>query len=481
MHWETPNPTQDNKDPPLNGVEMRSRNLWFFSQEVFSKSSLSGISQIAESRTWTRRILWIALFASCILGFFYHATTYFSLYAAYPTTVDVRVDNKGVLEFPGITLCNNNKLRKSLYCAEYHCNSNDNMQEYEDYWRMNKSDRIRFGYTKERMILKCKLNGRMEMDEDQCYKHFRLFHNAEHGNCYTFNAQWNMPDHKVLYAYESDMWNKPTELLLDLDVQTEEYLDDHKTPSVLIYVHDPRFYPDFGSEAVKARAGHFYSTTTKLLPLPYQTNCTTYNAMPWAMRNKGTLTPKMCTQECSRSLQLKACKCVSSNLTLLFVLKMWRRIQQIIAALFAEYLASKLLRKTFEAAVDSSVWPRKKQVFTIDAWSNKNLTEIRKNLVRIKIYLRTMEITMYEHQPKYELVEVFSHLGGYLSLWLGFSVLAFCELLEMVSMVILRITDVKTTTGPHRVPRRHTRRNRVQNRTEHMAPSRSVNSIFREQ
>ncbi|KAF8766775.1 hypothetical protein HNY73_019807 [Argiope bruennichi] len=188
-------------------------NLWFFGQEVFSKSSLSGISQIAESRTWTRRILWILLFVSCILGFFYHATTYFSLYAAYPTTVDVRVENKGLLEFP--------------------------------------------------------------------------------------------------------------ELLLDLDVQTEEYIDDHKTPSVLIYVHDPRFYPDFDSEAVKARAGHFYSvgmrkTTTKLLPLPYQTNCTKYSAMPWANRNKGTLTPKMCTQECSRSLQLKACKCVSSNLTLVF-------------------------------------------------------------------------------------------------------------------------------------------------------------------
>ncbi|GFS46747.1 uncharacterized protein TNIN_93301 [Trichonephila inaurata madagascariensis] len=388
----------------------RGRNLWFFGQEVFSKSSLSGISQIAESRTWARRILWIILFVSCILGFFYHATTYFSLYAAYPTTVDVRVENKGLLEFPGITLCNNNRLMKSLYCKEFYCNDHDNIQEYEDYWRMNRTDRIRLGYTKDHMIIKCKLNGRMDMDEDQCYKHFRLYHNAEHGNCFTFNAQWNMANHKMLYAYESDMWNKPTELLLDLDVQTQEYLDDHKTPSVLIYVHDPRFYPDFDSEAVKARAGHFYSvgmrkTTTKLLPLPYQTNCTTYSAMPWAARNKGTLTPKLSAQ------------------------KMWRRIRWTIAEHYAEYLASK------------------------------------KNLVRVKLYLRTMEITMYEHQPKYELVEVFSHLGGYLSLWLGFSVLAFCELLEMVSMVVLRITDVKTSSFHPTGLRRQSRRNRVRDRS----------------
>ncbi|GBM77509.1 hypothetical protein AVEN_234709-1 [Araneus ventricosus] len=304
-------------------------NLWFFGQEVFSKSSLSGISQIAESRTWTRRILWILLFVSCILGFFYHATTYFSLYAAYPTTVDVRVENKGLLEFPGITLCNNNR-------------------------------------------------------------HFRLYHNAGHGNCFTFNAQWNMANHKMLYAYESDMWNKPTELLLDLDVQTEEYLDDHKTPSVLIYVHDPRFYPDFDSEAVKARAGHFYSvgmrkTTTKLLPLPYQTNCTKYSAMPWVNRNKGTLTPKMCTQECSRSLQLKACKCVSSNLTLVFEDSPCEGKK----AFCAEDIEKSTMdfcrtlcrvpceRKTFESAVDSSVWPRKKQMFNIPSWTNKNLSEIR--------------------------------------------------------------------------------------------------------
>ncbi|KAF8766779.1 FMRFamide-activated amiloride-sensitive sodium like protein [Argiope bruennichi] len=104
-------------------------------------------------------------------------------------------------------------------------------------------------------------------------------------------------------------------------------------------------------------------------------------------------------------------------------------------------------------------------MFNIPSWTNKNLTEIRKNLVRVKLYLRTMEITMYEHQPKYELVEVFSHLGGYLSLWLGFSVLAFCELLEMVSMVVLRITDVKTSSFHSTTSRRQSRRNRVRDRS----------------
>ncbi|XP_071034018.1 degenerin unc-8-like [Parasteatoda tepidariorum] len=336
---------------------------------------------------------------------------------------------------------------------------------------MNKSDRVRLGYTKDTMIIKCKLNGRMEMDEEQCYKHFRLYHNAEHGNCFTYNAKWNTPDHKVLYAYESDMWNKPTELILDLNIQTEEYLDDHKTPSVLIYVHDPRFYPDFGSEAVKARAGHFYSvgmrkTTTELLPLPYQTNCTKYSTMPWARRNKGVLTPKMCTQECSRMLQLKACRCVSSNLTLVYEDSPCEGKK----AFCAEDVEKNTTdycrtlcrvpceRKNFESSVDSTVWPRKKQVFNVPSLLNKNLTEIRKNLVRIKLYLRTMEITMYQHQPKYELVEVFSHLGGYLSLWLGFSVLAFCELLEMLSMVFLKVTDMKSTIHPaQRKPSRRLR------------------------
>lgn len=99
------------------GSRRRTRNLWLYSQEVFSRSSLSGISQIAESRTYTRRFLWMILFLSCILGFFYHATMYFSLYAAYPTTVDVRVDNKGQMEFPGITVCNNNRYVNFIFFA----------------------------------------------------------------------------------------------------------------------------------------------------------------------------------------------------------------------------------------------------------------------------------------------------------------------------------------------------------------------------
>ncbi|GIZ00273.1 uncharacterized protein CEXT_499381 [Caerostris extrusa] len=302
------------------------------------------------------------------------------------------------------------------------------------------------------------------MAKIRSYKHFRLFHNAEHGNCFTFNAQWNMANHKMLYAYESDMWNKPTELLLDLDVQTEEYLDDHKTPSVLIYVHDPRFYPDFDSEAVKARAGHFYSvgmrkTTTKLLPLPYQTNCTTYNAMPWARRNKGTLTPKMCTQECSRTLQLKACKCVSSNLTLVF--------EDSPCEGKKAFCAEDVEKNTMNYCRTLCRVHAKERLLNLLLIRRCGHVKNSKNLVRVKLYLRTMEITMYEHQPKYELVEVFSHLGGYLSLWLGFSVLAFCELLEMVSMVILRITDVKTSTFHSTGHRRQSRRNRIRDRGIH--------------
>ncbi|GIZ00275.1 hypothetical protein CEXT_499391 [Caerostris extrusa] len=52
-------PMRKNKDTCQSIFNMgsRGRNLWVFGQEVFSKSSLSGISQIAESRTWGRRIL----------------------------------------------------------------------------------------------------------------------------------------------------------------------------------------------------------------------------------------------------------------------------------------------------------------------------------------------------------------------------------------------------------------------------------------
>ncbi|XP_023231888.1 phospholipase D1-like, partial [Centruroides sculpturatus] len=116
---------------------------------------------------------------------------------------------------------------------------------------------------------------------------WHLYYIPDHGNCFTFNAQWNSMEKEIIYAYDSDMWNPPTELILDINVQYDEYLDEERSAAVLVTFHTPDSYPDPTSETVTARAGHQYNfgmrqTTTILLPLPYQTNCTDYSNLPWA-------------------------------------------------------------------------------------------------------------------------------------------------------------------------------------------------------
>ncbi|GFY43714.1 uncharacterized protein TNIN_154971, partial [Trichonephila inaurata madagascariensis] len=54
------------------------------------------------------------------------------------------------------------------------------------------------------------------------------------------------------------------------------------------------------------------------------------------------------------------------------------------------------------------------------------------NLVMVRIYFKTIERKIYEHVPKYDNQELFSHLGGYSGVWLGFSLLNLYELLEII-------------------------------------------------
>ncbi|GFR01605.1 uncharacterized protein TNCT_334101 [Trichonephila clavata] len=54
------------------------------------------------------------------------------------------------------------------------------------------------------------------------------------------------------------------------------------------------------------------------------------------------------------------------------------------------------------------------------------------NLVMVRIYFKTIERKIYEHVPKYDIQELFSHLGGYSGVWLGFSLLNLYELLEII-------------------------------------------------
>ncbi|KFM67736.1 hypothetical protein X975_00142, partial [Stegodyphus mimosarum] len=48
----------------------------------------------------------------------------------------------------------------------------------------------------------------------------------------------------------------------------------------------------------------------------------------------------------------------------------------------------------------------------------------------LKLYLQEPSLTRISHKPRCETIELFSYIGGYLGLWLGFSAMAFIDFLH---------------------------------------------------
>lgn len=61
-------------------------------------------------------------------------------------------------------------------------------------------------------------------------------------------------------------------------------------------------------------------------------------------------------------------------------------------------------------------------------WPEKmNVTEARRDLVRLRLTYRTMDVLEWSHRPEYPAFKVFSMLGGFVGLWLGVSCATLAE------------------------------------------------------
>ncbi|GFY63990.1 uncharacterized protein TNIN_4981 [Trichonephila inaurata madagascariensis] len=160
----------------------------------------------------------------------------------------------------------------------------------------------------------------------------------------------------------------------------------------------------------------------------------------------------MCTAECSQSLQLKECNYVTVELSLFFDALPWKQesfdpekieCAERVSNDTKEYCRSlcrvPCKQSTYETTMDSSTWPRRAKVSEeeeLGKWRRRTFFEITNNLAHVRAYFTSMEDTTLKHSPKYQALEMFSHIGGYVGIWLGISLLALCEFIEGAIRVI---------------------------------------------
>lgn len=456
------------------GRDEEPEDFWNYCSSIFGNSSINGVSQIATTKQIFRKILWVIVFSGCMAGFLYQTISFLIHYANYPTTVEVLVLNEGFLEFPSVTICNSNRVRKSAYCNYLRERPNLNKTCPDDVMYFGYSDvlnddeimklqiqllkenklniRKKLGHLKSSMILYCDFRGYPKLSGQDCVDRFSHFYDPDFGNCFSFDSSQD-DNGEFLQATESDVWQDLSELILILNSEEDEYLESSRDPGFLITFHSARIYPDPFSDGFQLRPGFTYSFalqkfTNELLTLPYKTNCTDYEKLPWTRKQEDRkLSTRMCTAECSQHQQLKECDYVTDNIRLFF--DDWSdKVQDPEKEECAEQVSNITIdycrslcrvpckQTSFKVTSDSSAWPRKDKNLPkeLGKWTLANIT---KNLVRVRIYFSTMEHTIYKNYPKYRPLELFSYLGGYVGIWLGISLVAFYEFLERLTLILL--------------------------------------------
>ncbi|GBM16170.1 hypothetical protein AVEN_126439-1 [Araneus ventricosus] len=87
----------------------KDEKVFTFFMKALSKSTITGVNRLASTKNIFRKTLWCLVSLFCLGGFLYQAFWFAVVYNCSPTDVVLRVENDGTLEFPSVTVCNNNR------------------------------------------------------------------------------------------------------------------------------------------------------------------------------------------------------------------------------------------------------------------------------------------------------------------------------------------------------------------------------------
>lgn len=81
-------------------------------------TTLNGMLHVFTGRTRVRRVLWAVFLLSAMAWFSFQSSKLLRKYFSYPVTTKVSLEYDGSPEFPAVTICNFNSVKKSVVMAK---------------------------------------------------------------------------------------------------------------------------------------------------------------------------------------------------------------------------------------------------------------------------------------------------------------------------------------------------------------------------
>ncbi|XP_063427504.1 uncharacterized protein LOC134711007 [Mytilus trossulus] len=206
--------------------------------EFGNQTSFHGFRYVTEhSQLTIRRLLWFLLILACFGGLLFQIVDRVAYYYGWPVTVNVVVNYNNTLQFPAVTICNQNAFKASL-AAEHgwyelidQMFSSHRTQGIEKYIRNSMYENISLetlylntAHEREDFIFRCSWKG-IPCKQDDFDKIL-----TDHGVCFTWSSKDN--DYVSSPGVENG-------LKLKLNVEQYEYMPGpHNAAGIKILIHD---------------------------------------------------------------------------------------------------------------------------------------------------------------------------------------------------------------------------------------------------
>ncbi|GIY64720.1 hypothetical protein CDAR_302681 [Caerostris darwini] len=269
-------------------------------------------------------------------------------------------------------------------------------------------------------------------------------------SCFMFNSIWNLPEAKVEKITSSAVINL---ILLTNKTDYFPFIDDQFI-AMYIDFHSPialsnPFVNGFAMYPGMRYKYYIKERILKLLPAPYSTNCTDYLTEWKRNGNQGPVSQGDCIEYCKLELIRKERKCVDffnfyphneplcetgcNDVTCSGGYKDIDHMSESLAKF------EKICADNCRPGCDQKVYEVTKEEIQVpeEVFAQIPNRPTWKEYIYIRLSFDKFDITTYSYTPKFELIETFCYLGGYVGIWLGISLVAVFDFAESI-LVIMR-------------------------------------------
>ena len=473
--------------------------------EVFSNSTMHGLSRIIKAKSWIIKIIWITFLLTSIGSFVNYSIESLYDFLDYKVTTEIRTIYETPTIFPTVTICNKNMFTtdfgiktikmtiKNLNIPNvfnyyvfanlsvedrYRASDNATFGAANKVFKYSDRDKRKLGHSIEDFLIECKFDDVFCNTTDD----FIWYFDSIYGNCYKYNTGRNSRGKKIDLKKSIHPGKFYNGLKLTLFESMPKNLKriSYSGNGFVIKLEN-NSYTVGGNSEIDLLSGfetnlaidRIYSTQ---LPSPYS-DCIIDNKSPkriesdlydMFLKANTRYTQKDCLDLCKQKFYILYCNCSLFQIFSLYnetYCNTFEQLNCLNSIYFEKILSTDFMKENcfplcplecytnqYKTSQSNSQFSpetymdliRKRKNY-LSKYDNETLSDesIKRGIVKLNIYYDSLSYTQITESAKMNKVSLLASIGGFMGMFLGMSLMTFVEILDILVRLILH----KMTNG----------------------------------